>query len=354
MFKKISQIAKKILIYAGMLLLLAPAGLLGATTNIEKAQAAEKTTSVKTSVKETPPVLETAKGLKSNQTYRAGEPVNLVLVFTSKLPLEVWADLSALDPTFPSRQPLKNLGDGVWRLQTSAMTDKLNIGHQTLAIFARNEGGTLRVDFDLFLAGRTVIDLKVKSALSAKEINLTWNPQKLAAKYVVQWGVQGERKTFFKVTPQTTMKLQNLQANTDYTIEISAFNTQGEKIAEKTLNLKTLETPVTTKARVAGLATGPTAPEAITPKAITPAIGGGVATRAPQVAQKPIETPSPTPQESQAPQEQQPRGWSRILVALAILIIAAGAAIGGYYGYVWYASRSHDEEPPASKSSNRW
>jgi hypothetical protein len=47
--------------------------------------------------------------------------------------------------------------------------------------------------------------------------------------------------------------------------------------------------------------------------------------------------------------------WSQLLLALSILIIAAGAAIGGYYGYAWWAERGNDENdktPPKSKS--RW
>lgn len=345
MLEKISRIAKKILIYAVMFLLLVPAAFLGRVTNIGKVQAAEKTASIKTNVKEMPPVLEASKGLRANKTYRAGEQVNLVLVFTSKLPLEVWADLSSLDPTFSPNQHLENLGDGTWRLRTPVMTDKLSIGSQTLSIFARNLDGTISVNFELFLAGRTIINLGVKSAIGENEINLAWNPQKLVSKYLVQWGVQGERNVYLKVTPKTTVKLKDLQPNTNYEIEIAAFNIRGEKVAEKTLILKTT---VNVGKQVAGLVTGPTT------KTITPAIGEGVSTRAPQVAQKSVETPSPAPQESNAPKEEQKTGWSRILIALAILIIAAGAAIGGYYGYEWYASRSHDDEPPASKSSSRW
>ncbi|MBM2821229.1 MAG: hypothetical protein HW405_989 [Candidatus Berkelbacteria bacterium] len=86
-------------------------------------------------------------------------------------------------------------------------------------------------------------------------------------------------------------------------------------------------------------------------------IGEGVSTQAPKVAQapKPNVSQSPTPQASESPSQGSGKeGWNRLLVALALLIIAAGVAIGGYYGYEWYASKSTDGEPPESKSSNRW
>lgn len=45
--------------------------------------------------------------------------------------------------------------------------------------------------------------------------------------------------------------------------------------------------------------------------------------------------------------------WSRLLLILSILVIAAGAAIGGYYGYEWWADKDDNTKtPPRSKS--RW
>lgn len=49
------------------------------------------------------------------------------------------------------------------------------------------------------------------------------------------------------------------------------------------------------------------------------------------------------------------RNWNKLLLAISILIIAAGAAIGGYYGYEWWMARREEplkEEKPKSKS--RW
>lgn len=47
--------------------------------------------------------------------------------------------------------------------------------------------------------------------------------------------------------------------------------------------------------------------------------------------------------------------WNRLLVAISILIIAAGAAIGGYYGYEWWVKGKEVAEKPKEKKTNsRW
>lgn len=69
-----------------------------------------------------------------------------------------------------------------------------------------------------------------------------------------------------------------------------------------------------------------------------------------------VEPPKVQPNSSPSSVAEVPKtgGWSKILVALSILIIAAGAAIGGYYGYEWLINRAHSEEPPGPASGSRW
>lgn len=193
--------------------------------------------------------------------------------------------------------------------------------------------------------------LKVKSGVKTNEIDLVWNPQKLATKFLVQWGIEGQRNIFLKVTTKDRVVLSNLLPNTNYEIKVSAFDIKGRQIAEKSLSLKTLAAP-----RVKAVAGVQTSTIQVTPQ-VTPSIGTGASTRTSQVTPKTAKVsspaPSPSPQESNAPKEKEKTGWSRILVALAILIVAAGAAIGGYYGYEWYAGRHEDGDSSDSKSS-RW
>lgn len=50
------------------------------------------------------------------------------------------------------------------------------------------------------------------------------------------------------------------------------------------------------------------------------------------------------------------KDWSRLLLALSILVIAAGVAIGGYYGYEWWMEKRGGNTPKSSppKSKSRW
>ncbi len=47
------------------------------------------------------------------------------------------------------------------------------------------------------------------------------------------------------------------------------------------------------------------------------------------------------------------KNWNRLFIAFSILIIAAGAAIAGYYGYEWWMSRREAEKQP-KKTNSRW
>lgn len=91
---------------------------------------------------------------------------------------------------------------------------------------------------------------------------------------------------------------------------------------------------------------------------IQPAIGeGATIERTEKVASiqtekvEPTQTnPPTTPPETEIPV----KNWNRLFVALSILIIAAGAAVAGYYGYEWWIARRETEEPRDKKSSSRW
>lgn len=72
---------------------------------------------------------------------------------------------------------------------------------------------------------------------------------------------------------------------------------------------------------------------------------------------QPSPTPSPTLSPSPSPSgsvaggatNQPPRDWTRVIVAISILIIAAGVATGGWYLYQWWGIR-----PPTKGKGGRW
>lgn len=63
-------------------------------------------------------------------------------------------------------------------------------------------------------------------------------------------------------------------------------------------------------------------------------------------------SPSPSPA-IKAEEDAQPRDWTRVIVALSILIIAAGVATGGWYLYQWWNTRPSGPGKGKGKSG-RW
>lgn len=336
---KILLILRRLLIYLAVISIALSASGFLMMVSAPKAQAAEaKSKTVVEKSKEALPGLKITKGFSENMTYHQGEKIKVSFVFDGKV-LRAWAKVGLLDSNFPETLNLKNQGDGNWLLETSALTSGLKIGNQFLKIYAENAQGTNVFSFPLSLAYK-VIKIVPKTHPLENEIHLAWQPVKPAQKYLIQWNAQGETVFHLKVVETPNITLENLVSGTLYEIEITPIGDGG-----------TLGQPQ--KMTLATLGRAP-AKEVAGTKKVTPAIGGGFSTIASPVAQKEIKKEEPASQESPKPTEGTTGGWNRILVALAILIIAAGAAIGGYYGYEWYAAKSRDEEPPASKSSNRW
>ncbi len=350
MLERFFKIVKKLLIYGATVMVVLPVSFFLVLASAPKAQAAEKT-ATPTPAKESPavvskislPSLRLAKGFSKNMTYRQGERINVAFMFDNVI-LNSWAKIGSLDPNFPATIKVRAEGNG-WHLTTPYLTSQLNLGSQKIEIYAQNPAGTSTFVFPLTLEQK-IITIAHTYAIAEDEILLAWNPIQGAQSYLVEWSIQGEKNFLLKkIEGKTRITLSNLTAGTVYEIRITPIGAKGALGEPKPINLKTLG--IAPKKEVAG-------EETQVPKTVTPAIGTGVSTAAPKVAQKatPQEQPTPTPQTS--PQNEAKTGWSRILVALAILIIAAGAAIGGYYGYEWYAGKSRDNEPPASKSSSRW
>lgn len=91
-------------------------------------------------------------------------------------------------------------------------------------------------------------------------------------------------------------------------------------------------------------------------------IGTGVSTFVAQTAPEPVITPEvqgeskviETPKDTESAPEES-RNWNKLLLIISILIIAAGVATGGYYGYEWYMNRKDDGDGgDKSKNKSRW
>jgi hypothetical protein len=329
--------------------------------SVSKAEFSKKTTSEpeKAIVQKdiTSPLPPKIEGFAQDRVYLQGQKIDLNMFFKGEKNLDVWANTSVLDPSFPEKLNALPVGDGIWHLETPKLTENLNIKTSGFTIYATDpSGNSINQQVKIVLKQSPKMANVTHSLSTDNELTLSWNYSKLVEQYLVEWNIYGESNVSQKVLNGnlTGTKINNLQSGTSYVVKVLILK-KGEKGRVTELNVKT--SGISPKSVIGTSSINNT----LTTKT-TPSIGNGVATTK-RVAQTPKSdanvtpeattspTPSPTPSEKGAAAG----GWSKLLVALSILIIAAGAALGGYYGYEWLMLRSKDKEdrePPESNS--RW
>ncbi len=356
----LKSIITKVLIYMIVLAILLPTSLIASIAIAPKAHAESKVVETKTKLKvpaneikagvkqeiQKPvvkPFLISHKGLK--EEYISGEKVNAIFVFSGKV-TNAWAVASSLDPSFPKEMVLKNLGSGVWQLETPVLTRNLNTGTKMIYIYAENGNGTINQAFQVKLQKRNIVPVKIsKKITNDTHLYLTWTKFKSAYSYTI---------TFKKVRDGEEMKIETrkpylavmLEPGTLYNYDLTVLSPKsGEVVGRVTESIKTFGIPQLIQSSQNSV------------QVAKKEIGQGSSTMSEKVKgskEQTVQSPVPTPSSSPQGEAEEKEGWSRLLVALAILVIAAGAAIGGYYGYEWYASRHDDEDTSEPKSGSRW
>lgn len=303
-------------------------------------------------------------GLHRANTYVAGQSIKITVSLSGQ-PTSVWAETGVLDPNFEANSYFQNEGAGNWQLQTPKLSDDLNVGSHILNIKAQNAAGKIiKTSVKITLKQFTAVAVSNYKVSSDGSASITWQRVDFADVYLVSWQVQGDSESAESLqTKKYSVKITDLEPGTFYEVKIQPL--RGDAVGLAALIVfKTLGETLT-KA-VAGIQ-APVTPPPITPQ-ITPQAAATQKVAAisptPSATAKTQEetvspTPSPTPSASPSPTESAQAtatagGWNKLLVALSILIIAAGAAIGGYYGYEWLMVKSKDKEEQPPKSGNRW
>lgn len=312
-----------------------------------------------------PPVLEKTTPLKRETTYFQGEPI----VFHPHLgerKLSVWAEIGRLDAAFPWKISLEYLDDGIWNLTTPALTENLNEGLKVIRLFAQDQAGNTLIH-DYLVTLRKLAAPKIISFLVDPRnlVDITWQKVPNTKQYLLEWRNEKTGEIFQKKVDNdsTSARIRDLEPGTWYEIKVTAISLSDEMASQDKVMIKTLGAAAEEGVQqIAGVQESASIVPKTTEKRISPAIGEGVATGPPKIAQKPQAPAEVKPQESPTPtlspneeEKQQAGGWSKVLVALSILVIAAGAAIGGYYGYEWWTKsqdKEKEKEPPSS--SSRW
>lgn len=345
--------------------------------SINPAKAAEKTKTTEVTATPTPLKKTEEKkkkmaftsepvGLHRGNTYVAGQSLRFQVSLSDE-PVLVWAEMAALDPNFPEKIYLsakgrsasggQNQGQGIWLLQTPKLSADLNLGKFSIKIFAQDIAGqTIQTQVKITLQPFKAVTILSYKVLADGTATISWQAVSWADKYLLNWQIQGDDLSSKSLTTkQVSYQIIGLEPGTLYEVSIQPLRGDAVGPATKVV-FQTLGNPPVKE--VAGAQAQPQV------KQITPTIGEGVSTsrqiaQAPTQAQTPVQekiTPSPTPSASASPEPAKTTtgGWNRLLIALSILIIAAAAAIGGYYGYEWLMVKSKDKEPPEKGPSNRW
>lgn len=255
-------------------------------------------------------------------------------------------------------------------------------GQQTVWLRVRDRAGNL----SLVVTAKTMVEVTAVSAptnaLSStvgNSITLTWHPVSGAIAYVVSYT---DGQTLFNPirTTNTFSVVSNLDLSRTYNFSVAAINPAGSVSAftpimppKPVVAVATATTSASGSSAAAGdnrptggpatpPATGTEAPAVTTATEATPAAQATAAPAA-RIAVNPSPTPSvePTPSPASSPAEEtvkggsdeQPRDWTRVIVALSILIIAAGVATGGWYLYQWWSLRGEGNGKGKGKSG-RW
>jgi hypothetical protein len=181
------------------------------------------------------------------------------------------------------------------------------------------------------------------TAASVKEqASLTWDKNPDAVSYLVYKQKKGDYGLIAQVST-TAFVDTNVLVGRNYYYAIKSVNAAGLKSELKTVRVGIQKyippvEPIKVKTIIGtGISTSSLAQKSVVAE-----------------PQKIVETPVKNEPIETKEKEQPVKNWNRLLVAISILVIAVGAAIGGYYGYEWWLARREEDDKPKDKKSNRW
>lgn len=227
-----------------------------------------------------------------------------------------------------------NSTEGLW--QEFEQTMRAWRGSNTLYYYSENGDGTKEAIqsqvFRVEYGHPKSPAVQLSSAES--QVSISWEKQTDIASY----RIAKDGDDLDRVPSEPPLYLdQNVKVDETYSYKLKAVSQAG-------LKSKAIKTSVKVSANVA-------------PKEIQPAIGQGasieVAQKAASVQSAKVEPKEETPTTTN-PEPAPIKNWNRLFIALSILIIAAGAAIAGYYGYEWWMNRREGEEVKDKKTNSRW
>ena len=284
-----------------------------------------------------PPVIKGLDNLKE-VSYAKGQ--SIVMRFAGEAGLDTWANIGALDESFPGKIKVSYVDNGLLELRTPKLTNTLIPGKHIIKISAKDMAGNWLIkEIPVNLTPSPAPEIIYIKVDNYGSIYPVWQPMKNAKQFKVEWREVGEAVSGQKIVDgrYTSTKIYGLNPGTDYEVKLTTiyFDGQVSPVAKSIV-----KTPGEKPTKMVLAATEVKAPT------ITPAIGEGISTAKQVQAQE-----TAKPAEEKKEEETTKGGWNRLLVALSILIIAAGIAVGGYYGYEWMQAKGKDTD---TSSKERW
>jgi len=211
-------------------------------------------------------------------------------------------------------------------------------GENTLYFYSVNQGiaepvksRVIKVDYQ-----KPVIDSLTVSSKNA-QVNLAWSASKDAVSFNI-YRKQSGNYSLIAQTIKNDFSDKTVEPKELYIYAIKAVDAAGWSSEKEAVHIIAAEALPVAKIK----------PQIAGGSSVLPATKPVVAKDAEPKAVNKDNEPTPLA----APVEAPVKNWSRLLIAISILVIATGAAIGGYYGYEWWASRGEEEKP--TKKNSRW
>ena len=313
-----------------------------------------------------------------------------------KIDLKVTADLSVLDETWLKNYPVKNNGTGTYSLVSPIISGKtMNMGSNVAVKFLAedSEGNFIEVPSSYLVTlkprvikgnAQIVAPARFSAKADNEKVTLWWSRISGAEKVLVRYyDDQNNLRQFTVPKTHSGTTIYGLNNGTQYTFEVA-----GQSIAGTAGKFKTISVTPVGPVKIQVVENELQAQET---QSIEQSIGNGVSISKPEVvaveqedsqateqvtqkaepkAEKIAEEVKSEPEKTEVTQAgtdnkginkpERSVNWNRLLLAISILLIAAGAAIAGYYGYEWWILRKEKkkvEKPKVVKPSNpnsRW
>lgn len=183
----------------------------------------------------------------------------------------------------------------------------------------------------------------VQATAGNQEVSLSWSAVSDAASYQVRYRKATAASAAYTVVTLpaslTSTKVINLENDISYEFGIAARDSHGN-----TSSFTTMTATPATPAPTASQVTAPKVLAAGGPSSLQPTVTRVVREPSPTASPTPGVTPAARPESDQT----ESRDLGRLLVTLAIILIAIGATLAGFYGWQWFEQHTARPLPPTT------